>query len=59
MTEGRKRITPRTIMTVPAMSRGSPQQPELALSQMPTAGRTSMERNRYFMAGVYALSRTP
>ena len=46
-------------MTVPAMSRGSPQQPEVALSQIPTAGRTSMQRSRYFMTRVYALPRSP
>ncbi len=46
-------------MAVPAMSRGSPQQPEVALSQIPITGRTSMERIRYFMSGVYALYSYP
>lgn len=46
-------------MAVPAMSRGSPQQPEVALSQIPTAGRTSMQRSRAFMTGVYALRQSP
>ena len=55
-TEGRNRITPRTIMAVPAMSLGSPQQPDVALSQIPTAGRTIMERIRYFMNRLYAIS---